>query len=1181
MTPTAMRFKYLSAKVISSANTYQESSPPSSPPRLVDWGLSENTELETSLDSQAIAEMAHKLLEYLDAEPVSDDEQDERSDIEDELNQVQEPIVAVDDGDENGHGRKRARTSNNVDSSRQWYPWPDRITCTLDVLMHLPRSVFSHRQLDLFIWLLKVNNVDDVPSVKAMQELNVMLQTICGIESIPYNGALRHKYYVNSLAQIIAQEMSNPKVRPHLQFYPEDSGKVLEEARQGKRWLEELPSEKTTPMVRIGKQDYYIHEPAMLRDGTFCMPFRWFMRGNILFAKCWAMTAVTSDAGGYWRVLKQETEVSQFLGSGSHNNPSIGNAWRERAKGSRVVAFPIWMYCDDTSGNLFLFTPAGLSREQAAKEFNIHFLCTSNIAPPLEMLDGILDQLEESEEKGIWAWDSQENELILVIPAVLALLGDNPMQRSDALDEEEPTASRPQHQDPTESDGESSQPHTPMQQEPGSPGSPQVNSPVGSDAGSETSKAKKSRKRVKETLEQMMSRAKSFVKIGKLRTKEETTTTLRSYFEKACTVNTKTKVKEMRTASGIKDTFQLVFLEKLFESYKGKRGPKAKQEALDAKVRSLPPNTTSPVWRIKGLDPHQDTPVEILHVILLGFVKYMWRDLVQNQLKNKEEQKKLLETRLNSFDVQGLRISPLAGHTLVQYSGSLTGRDFRAIAQAAPFVVYDLVSPECLATWVALSKLIPLIWQPQIKDIDAHIALLTAEIDHFLACAARWTTRWFNKPKFHILLHLPSHIRRFGPAILFATEAFESFNAVIRAKSVHSNRHAPSRDIARAFAQGNRIRHLLSGGLFMESEILTDPTAHSTQAVADNNSVTASGAPPLLNPKKQATVRRPISHNRLDWKTAGRGPLSLVASPTTITQYLGLDKSKNKTRGLCVADKTAPRLFSATLAGKKLPNSLSSSNSAPPPMIQTNRAVYLENGDYCAVDQFVIVRRPDLPASTFVARVAEILQIKGSPEAQRQRPSAILLQSIAVNSTANNCYGMPHLSSEDKWSLAQLSDILCTVNVQHNCDKNKCGATGFRYVYQEREKSSQTHPVVVHTAGTKDDLLLNTGQMRDAVNLQPFRIDSDILDTEALIMSSVLREFEVARAAAASTHADKPLSDASADGTSRASETGRGRARGRGGGKARGRGAARGGMAGGKPADLRIIELQTASSSVS
>jgi hypothetical protein len=78
-------------------------------------------------------------------------------------------------------------------------------TCTLDILMHLPRSVFSQKQLDLFLWLLKVNDVDDVPSVKSMQSLNAALQGMCGIESIKYKGALGHMYYMNSLPQIIAQ----------------------------------------------------------------------------------------------------------------------------------------------------------------------------------------------------------------------------------------------------------------------------------------------------------------------------------------------------------------------------------------------------------------------------------------------------------------------------------------------------------------------------------------------------------------------------------------------------------------------------------------------------------------------------------------------------------------------------------------------------------------------------------------------------------------------------------------------------------------------------------------------------------------------------------------------------------------------------------------------------------------
>lgn len=74
--------------------------------------------------------------------------------------------------------------------------------------MHLPCSVFSQRQLDLFLWLLKVNDVDDVPSVKSMQTLNAMLQKMCRVDSIKYKGALGHSYYVNSLSQIIAQVRS-------------------------------------------------------------------------------------------------------------------------------------------------------------------------------------------------------------------------------------------------------------------------------------------------------------------------------------------------------------------------------------------------------------------------------------------------------------------------------------------------------------------------------------------------------------------------------------------------------------------------------------------------------------------------------------------------------------------------------------------------------------------------------------------------------------------------------------------------------------------------------------------------------------------------------------------------------------------------------------------------------------
>jgi len=135
-------------------------------------------------------------------------------------------------------------------------------------------------------------------------------------------------------------------------------------------------------------------------------------------------------------------------------------------------------------------------------------------------------------------------------------------------------------------------------------------------------------------------------------------------------------------------------------------------------------------------------------------------------------------------------------------------------------------------------------------------------------------------------LHLPEHIRRFGPAILFATEAFESFNAIIRAKSVHSNRHAPSRDIALAFAQSNRVRHLLSGGLFNIQSLIIAHTQASGPSVATSITDLISQTPQPI-----------FSHNAADWKCAGFGPRGLVHLPNTVTRYLGLDDKKEPKSG--------------------------------------------------------------------------------------------------------------------------------------------------------------------------------------------------------------------------------------------------------------------------------------------
>jgi hypothetical protein len=118
------------------------------------------------------------------------------------------------------------------------------------------------------------------------------------------------------------------------------------------------------------------------------------------------------------------------------------------------------------------------------------------------------------------------------------------------------------------------------------------------------------------------------------------------------------------------------------------------------------------------LDPNQDTPCEVLHVVLLGFVKYFWRDAVG---RLSPEERQLLIQRLDSLDVRDLGLARLRGQTLVQYAGSLVGRDFRIIAQVAPAVLYGLLPPEVYETWLSLGRLIPLVYQAKIDDLDLYL----------------------------------------------------------------------------------------------------------------------------------------------------------------------------------------------------------------------------------------------------------------------------------------------------------------------------------------------------------------------------------------------------------------------------------------------------------------------------
>lgn len=417
------------------------------------------------------------------------------------------------------------------------------------------------------------------------------------------------------------------------------------------------------------------------------------------------------------------------------------------------------------------------------------------------MLDGIVDQLEyvstvllislllksknsKYQAEGIWAWDAVFKEMVLVIPVVLALLGDNPMQSELACH----IGLKGRHfcrvcmvysHEPPKATSDAQQPGAPSTT--GSTGSDAIADPlhvstdrnsltlsregtpesIASDDESLAAASNPSKKKAgrDETFQELVDRATRFLGVrillcttsaaltfslqtSLLRTKEQSVRHLHGMFHDASAFGGKTRYGAAKTATGLKDMFLEHFTERIFNFAGDLRGTKAvKDQAVALMVSAnIPDNPFSPVWRIKGwclsrffqfsiacshleiagLDPHQDTPVEVLHTVLLGFVKYLWRDAVS---RCSDSQKHILKTRIESFDANGLSIAKLAGagERLVTYAGSLTGSDFRIVSQIAPFILHGLVPQECYNSWLALSELVPLIWQPCIPDIDAHL----------------------------------------------------------------------------------------------------------------------------------------------------------------------------------------------------------------------------------------------------------------------------------------------------------------------------------------------------------------------------------------------------------------------------------------------------------------------------
>lgn len=220
-------------------------------------------------------------------------------------------------------------------------------------------------------------------------------------------------------------------------------------------------------------------------------------------------------------------------------------------------------------------------------------------------------------------------------------------------------------------------------------------------------------------------------------------------------------IEALQTSTGVKDAFAQHWIEDLLTRHREMKGEGLPLPEIQTKLEgwvkengsriynahlttrgvAIPTHTRRSSHRsFSGFDPTQDSPIELLHTILLGVVKYGWYMTYSNWSALK---KNIFATRLQATNALGLNAPSIRAGYIMQYANSLIGRQLKIIVQTMVFHCQDLLSPDMFALWKAIGELTALLWLPEIDDMEK-----------FLVSICTYSTCSLSDPKISLLLGL-------------------------------------------------------------------------------------------------------------------------------------------------------------------------------------------------------------------------------------------------------------------------------------------------------------------------------------------------------------------------------------------------------------------------------------------
>ncbi|KAK0520245.1 hypothetical protein OC842_007163 [Tilletia horrida] len=651
-------------------------------------------------------------------------------------------------------------------NDQDYRPFPSRLVFLLYTIASNPRSPMSRKQIKLILLLLRWIGVKDTPSYSSYQKAVKLAQEALGGDSARSRevvGCEDHHFVVGSVSHELARDFAIPDVRKQLTLYPREDNVIVD--MMDASWVGSLRDDRAPPMAKLPDGTHaYVEEPVELEDYRVLLVSAWFERkGRIWGRGRLCVPSLTSDR---LDVIGQR-ELDFAVKNVRQNGPGLAQMgyksvqWKQKslslisksrkeAHGRPVYSVFLRVFCDDLSGvkskrwdkhHGLYFQNGNLSKSYLGRDASIKLFCASPAASAGEMMEIFVEEVE-SLRNGFECIDSLTGELVLIRPTIALVVCDNPMA-AELVGLVGMNGNFPCRACVSGGDSES-----------------------------------------KATIAGM----KKILTAGSPRTTRDTKRVFRRQLFLAAS-GRKTAPKKLSAETGSSDPWTNAACSKLQEAHAASGAPRdVRTPDVRAKLKEAHDERPwAALLDYPGFEPYLQMPIELLHVVLLGLAKYLWRSTMHALTS---EAKLELAARLTDANIDGLGLDgQLRGGYLVRHAQSLNGKDFRALLMVVPSILPAMINTdeddeaiEALATaWLSSARLAAALFVESVarQDVQEYKKYVERCINAvYWSCAQAVPSLLASKPKLHLLLHAPQHFDAFGPLCNASAERFEAFNAI-------------------------------------------------------------------------------------------------------------------------------------------------------------------------------------------------------------------------------------------------------------------------------------------------------------------------------------------------------------------------------------------------------------------